>query len=129
MAFKLALSAGHYLYTAGKRCLKLLDKNETREWWLNDRIADRIQVLLKEYDGIQVKRLDDTTGKKEVTLKQRSDASNSWGADFYLAIHHNAGINGGSGGGIQSYNLKIQSAAPKNYKPGLWTHSGAVEDD
>ena len=36
MAFILALSAGHYLNTAGKRCLKSLDPAETREWWLND---------------------------------------------------------------------------------------------
>lgn len=103
MAFKLALSAGHYMYTAGKRCSKSIDPNETREWWLNDRIADRIEVLLKDYEGIQVLRLDDTTGQKEVTLKTRSDASNKFGADFYLAVHHNAGINGGSGGGIQAY--------------------------
>ena len=26
--------------------------------------------------------------------------ANAWGADFYLSIHHNAGINGGKGGGI-----------------------------
>ena len=103
MAFKLALSAGHYLYTAGKRCSKSIDPNETREWWLNDRIADRIELLLKAYDGIQVLRLDDTNGKKEVTLRARSDASDKFGADFYLAVHHNAGINGGKGGGIQAY--------------------------
>lgn len=103
MAFKLALSAGHYLYTAGKRCLKSIDPNETREWWLNDRVADRIQVLLAEYDGIEVKRLDDTTGKTDVSLKARSDAANNWKADFYLAIHANAGINGGTGGGITAY--------------------------
>ena len=110
MAFKLALSAGHYLYTAGKRCSKSIDPNETREWWLNDRIADRIQVLLADYDGISVKRLDDTTGQKEVLLRTRSDASNSWGADFYLAIHHNAGINGGKGGGITSHVYLTPSA-------------------
>lgn len=103
MSFKLALSAGHYLYTAGKRCLKSLDSKETREWWLNDRIADRIEVLLKAYDGIEVKRLDDTTGKKDVSLKTRSDTANKWKANFYLAIHHNAGIKGGTGGGIQAY--------------------------
>ena len=103
MAFKLALSAGHYIYTAGKRCSKSIDPNETREWWLNDRIADRIEALLKGYEGIEVLRLDDTNGTKEVTLKARSDASNKFGADFYLAVHHNAGINGGSGGGIQVY--------------------------
>lgn len=103
MAFKLALSAGHYMHTAGKRCLKSIDPNETREWWLNDRVADRIQVLLAEYDGIEVKRLDDTTGKTDVSLKARSDAANNWKADFYLAIHANAGINGGTGGGITAY--------------------------
>ena len=103
MAFKLALSAGHYMYTAGKRCLKSIDPNETREWWLNDRIADRIEVLLKEYEGIEVKRLDDTTGQKDVSLRTRSDAANAWKADFYLAVHHNAGINGGTGGGITAY--------------------------
>lgn len=114
MAFKLALSAGHYLYTSGKRCLKSLDPNETREWWLNDRIADRIEVLLKEYDGVEVLRLDDTTGQKAIELKERSAASNKWGADFYLAIHHNAGINGGKGGGIAAYiyNGKVGSATP-----------------
>ena len=103
MAFNLALSAGHGMYTAGKRCLKSIDPNETREWWLNDRIADRIEVLFKEYEGIEVKRLDDTTGQKDVALKARSDAANAWKADFYLAIHHNAGINGGTGGGITAY--------------------------
>lgn len=103
MSFKLALSAGHYLYTAGKRCSKSLDPNETREWWLNDRIADRIETLLKDYSSIEVLRLDDTTGKKDVSLKARSDAANKWGADFYLAVHHNAGINGGTGGGITAY--------------------------
>ena len=102
MAFKLVLSSGHGLYTAGKRCLKSIDPNETREWWLNDRIADRIEVLLAPYD-IDILRVDDTTGKIDVPLKTRSDAANAWKADFYLAIHHNAGIKGGTGGGITAF--------------------------
>lgn len=110
MVFKLALSAGHYLYTPGKRCKKSIDPNETREWWLNNRIADRIEVLLSEYDGIEVLRLDDTTGKTEVTLRERSDAANKWKADFYLAVHHNAGVNGGKGGGI-SIHVYLQPSA------------------
>ena len=36
---KLALDAGHCLHTSGKRCLKTIDPNQTREWVLNDRIA------------------------------------------------------------------------------------------
>ena len=60
--FKLALTAGHYLGTAGKRCLKALDPKETREWWLNDRIVDKIQKKLSAYEGIEILRTDDTTG-------------------------------------------------------------------
>ena len=101
--FKLSLSAGHYYYTLGKRCDKKLDPNRTREWVLNDRICDKIEDKLKAYDGIEILRLDDTTGQKGISLKARSDASNKWGASLYLAIHHNAGINRGSGGGVVSF--------------------------
>ena len=31
------------------------------------------------------------------------NAANNWNADFYLSIHHNAGIKGGIGGGIETY--------------------------
>lgn len=108
--FKLALSAGHYYYTLGKRCDKKLDKNRTREWTLNDRICDKIEDKLKAYEGIEILRVDDTTGKKGISLKARSDASNKWGADHYLAIHHNAGIKLGSGGGVVSYTYTKPSA-------------------
>lgn len=102
--FKLALGAGHGARTAGKRCLKSLDPNETREWWLNDRIADRVEKLLSGYDGVEVLRLDDSDdGYADVALAERVNAANEWGADFYLSIHHNAGIYGGSGGGIVAY--------------------------
>lgn len=98
--FKLALDAGHGKNTAGKRCMKALDKNETREWVLNDRICDKIEKLLAEYDGISVKRVDDTSGKTDVALSTRTKTANSFKADLYLSIHHNAGINGGTGGGL-----------------------------
>lgn len=102
--FKIALSAGHYKNTAGKRCLKSLDPNETREWVLNDRIADKVEKLLAQrYTGCELIRVDDTTGEKDISLTARTNAANNFGADFYLAIHHNAGINGGSGGGIVAY--------------------------
>lgn len=101
--FKLVLSAGHGINTAGKRCLKSLDKNETREWYLNDRICDKIESKLKAYEGYKLLRVDDTTGKNDVPLKTRSDSANKWGGNLYLAIHHNAGINGGNGGGVSAY--------------------------
>lgn len=101
--FKLALNAGHGYNTSGKRCLKALDPNETREWSLNSRICNKIQEKLKAYNGIEVLRLDDTTGKTDVALSARTNKANEWGADFYLSIHHNAGIYGGNGGGVVAY--------------------------
>lgn len=59
--FKIALDAGHGRYTSGKRCLKAIDSNETREWVLNSRICDKIETLLKQYDGYEVLRVDDVT--------------------------------------------------------------------
>ena len=103
MAFKIALNAGHGLNTAGKRCMKKLDPKETREWYLNDRICDKIESKLKAYTGYELKRLDDTTGKKDVALSTRVTTANNYNADFYLSIHHNAGINGGTGGGVMAF--------------------------
>ena len=98
--FKIALDAGHGMYTAGKRCLKAIDKNETREWWLNDRICDKVEKKLASYDGYSLLRVDNTTGETDVPLEDRVQKANEFGANFYLSVHHNAGINGGSGGGI-----------------------------
>jgi len=100
MVFRIALTAGHYMGTYGKRCMKSLDPNETREWWLNDRIADKVEKLLKGYTGYELIRTDDTTGQKDISLDARTNAANNFKADFYLSIHHNAGIGGKSGGGI-----------------------------
>lgn len=101
--FKIALTAGHHKYTAGKRIPKNLDQNETREWTLNDRICDRIEERLKGYEGYALIRTDDTTGEKGISNTARITAANNFGADIYLSIHHNAGIKGGKGGGIVAY--------------------------
>lgn len=101
--FKLALNAGHYKYTAGKRCNASIDPSQTREWVLNDRICDKIEKILAEYDGIEVLRIDDTTGETDVSLANRTTKANNWGADFYLAIHHNAAGFKFNGGGIVAY--------------------------
>ncbi len=98
-AFKLALVAAHNLSTP-KGCWAMFDPNETREWVLNDRIADRLEKLLSEYDGIEVLRIDDTNGIADMSLSDITSRANRWGADFYLSIHHNGGILGGDGGGI-----------------------------
>ena len=114
--FKIALNAGHGHYTPGKRCSKSLDPNETREWDLNSRICNKIEEKLKTYDGYSLIRLDDTTGKVNVALKTRTDNANKFGADIYLAIHHNAGINGGKGGGIMAFTYTSVDAETKDWQ-------------
>jgi len=104
----LALSAGHYLYTAGKRCAKQIDPLETREWVLNARIADKLTTLLSQYKNIEIVRLDDPTGEIPIKIEERAKISDEHKANFYLAIHHNAGINLGSGGGVVVYHYPLE---------------------
>lgn len=94
----IALDAGHGMLTAGKRCLKSLDANETREWFLNDRIMDKVEAALADYD-CTVLRVDDTTGAKDISLAARVKTANAAKADIYISMHHNAGLGGRSGGG------------------------------
>lgn len=98
----IALDAGHGIKTAGKRCMKVIDPNETREWWLNDRIMDRVEQLLTG-DDCTVLRVDDTTGAKDISVANRVKAANSARADIYVSMHHNAGLHGRSGGGTVVY--------------------------
>lgn len=98
----IAVDAGHYLGTPGRRCLKAYDPKEHKEWELNQRIATILCDNLREY-GIDTIRCDDPTGETDITLEKRCEKANSAKADFFISIHHNAGINGGSGGGITAY--------------------------
>ena len=118
--FKIALTAGHYLGTPGRNCIHALDPKETKEWVLNDRIADKVEKLLKGYDGYQLIRTDDTTGKKNITLQARTNAANNFKADFYLSIHHNGGINGGTGGGIVAYTYTKVDQKTKDWQKSLY---------
>lgn len=99
---KIAIDAGHYKGTPGRRCLAALDPAQTGEWELNRRVADKLEELLAGYD-CQVLRVDDRTGDRLLDLGDRVAAANGWPADVYLSIHHNAGIRGGSGGGCVVY--------------------------
>lgn len=107
----IAIDAGHGLHTPGKRCLKAIDPAQTREWFLNDRIADDLQARLASY-GCTVLRVDDTTGAKDISLSARIKAANAANADMYISIHHNAGINGGLGGGTVVYYYSNEAERP-----------------
>lgn len=118
--FKIAYCAGHYIGTAGKRVPKSLDPNQTREWVLNDRVARYFAEAAKQYEGVDLLRTDDATGKKHISIKNRTKKANEWGADFYLDIHHNAGINGGSGGGVVAFCEK-KNETGKKYRDAIYS--------
>ena len=117
--FKIAFCAGHYINTPGKRCLKSLDPNETREWVLNDRVADHFARAALEYEGVEILRTDDSTGKNDIGIPSRTKKANDWGADLYIDMHHNAGINGGSGGGVVAF-CYPNSTNGKKYRDAIY---------
>ena len=118
--FKIAYCAGHYIGTAGKRVPKYLDPKQTRVWSLNDRVADYFLRAALEYEGVEVMRTDDSTGKTHISIKNRTKAANNWGADLYIDMHHNAGINGGSGGGVVAFSKK-KDATGKKYRDAIYS--------
>ena len=119
---KIAIDAGHGLKTAGKRCKKSLDSKETREWVLNDRVSDALASYLKSA-GHTVKRVDDTDGSTDVSLTNRVKVANQWEADFYISVHHNAGVNGGSGGGTLVYTCKNCSSKSLRAQEAIYRHA------
>lgn len=106
MAFKIAYAAGHYLHTAGKRLPKELDKNQTREWVLNDRVARHFAEAAKQYEIVELLRVDDPAGKKYIDLDARCKAANKWDADFFIEFHHDAAGKVFNGGGMTAYAYK-----------------------
>lgn len=119
--FKIAVDAGHYYNEPGRRCLKSVDPNETREWTMNSRVAEYFIEAAKQYKDVATLRVDDPTGKKEVTLAERVKKANEWGADLYLSFHHNAGINGGKGGGVVAFAYKNGGWAQK-YRDSIYRY-------
>src|SRR5690625_2559502 len=66
--------------------------NGLREKDLTLKISKKIANILKDYHcSVKLSR----TGDQTLSLKQRTDMANKWGADFLLSVHINAG--GGTG--------------------------------
>lgn len=101
--FKIAYCAGHYIGTAGKRLPASLDKNQTREWTLNDRVADHFAKAAAEYEDVELLRTDDPTGKTFIDIPERVAKANAWGADLYVDMHHDAAGKIFNGGGVTAY--------------------------
>lgn len=97
MTLKVGFCAGHggNNSTPGKR-----DPDGIYEWNYNDKVVDAFVNRLSQFEGVELKRFDDPTGKRDISLEDRTDAANAWGADIYISFHHNAlkGVWGSHGG-------------------------------
>lgn len=119
MAFKIAYCAGHYMGTPGKRLPKELDAEQTREWAINDRVARHLAEAASQYDGAELLRTDDPTGKTFIDIPERTAKANAWGADLYLDLHHNAAGKIFSGGGVVAF-CYPGSAVGRKYRDAIY---------
>lgn len=117
----IAIDAGHGLNTAGKRCLKSLDPNETREWTLNSRIATYLDSHLKRC-GFSTIRVDDMTGKTDVALSERTNKANNNNCDAYISIHHDSGVNGSQSGGATVFVYPKSSSTSKLLQQNIYNN-------
>lgn len=100
---KIFLDAGHGGHDSGAVGNGLLEKTVALD------ITKRIEQKLQAYQNVNIKlsRNDDTY----LSLSQRTDLANSWGADCYLSIHLNSATTA-SARGFETfiYNGPIQTA-------------------
>lgn len=83
MSIKIALDAGHGLYTAGKQT-----PDGIKEWTLNDKVRDYTVEYLEPYD-CEFIFPDNNEGKVDESLASRVKAYIGK-ADVMVSIHHNA---------------------------------------
>ncbi|WP_368298399.1 N-acetylmuramoyl-L-alanine amidase [Cytobacillus firmus] len=89
---KLFIDPGHGGTDPGAVGNGLQEKNLTLQ------IATRIkEILTLEYDNVSIRM--SRTNDQTVSLSERTNAANAWGADFFLSVH----INAGGGTGYEDY--------------------------
>ncbi|WP_432352595.1 N-acetylmuramoyl-L-alanine amidase family protein [Sporosarcina sp. A2] len=107
---KIVLDAGHGLLTPGKQT-----PDGEKEWVFNNAVLLAVQAKLFTVKTVQLLRVDDSTGKTDDPLKQRTDRANAWNADLYLSFHHNAhtGV-WGDWGGVETFTFDSDKANPQS---------------
>lgn len=101
---KIFIDPGHGGLDSGAPGNGLLEKNITLQ------IALKTRDYLSLYKNVTIKM--SRTTDKTVSLKQRTDMANRWGADYFLSIH----INSGGGTGFESFIYSGLSNASKTGK-------------
>lgn len=76
-------------------------------------------ILTNEYEGVSL--LLSRTSDQYVSLSDRTNAANNWGADFFLSIH----VNSGGGTGFESYIYPGVGAPTTTYQSTI--HSNVIQ--
>jgi len=74
--------------------------NGLKEKDLTLKIAKNIEKNLRQYKNVEI--MMSRTTNKTLSLKQRTDKANSWGADFYFSVHINS-YTSASANGFESF--------------------------
>ncbi|MBP2242361.1 N-acetylmuramoyl-L-alanine amidase [Cytobacillus eiseniae] len=101
---KFFIDPGHGGTDVGAVANGLQEKNLTLA------IAKKIRDFLLQYENTEVRLSRDTD--KTLSLKQRTDMANAWGADYLISVH----INAGGGTGFESYIHTNASKASVNFQ-------------
>ena len=108
MTFKVAICAGHggFGVTAGKRT-----PDNEYEWDFNNKLAIAFTKELSKYEGVEVKRFDDITGRTDVPLSTRTNNAKAWKANIYISFHHNANTGKwGNWTGVETFRGSCQNS-------------------
>lgn len=91
--------AGHagYGVTPGKRALD----GSMYEWDFNNGCGKAFVEELSHYEGVALQRVDDPTGRTDISLRERAIRSNAFGAHLHISFHGNAGTP--SANGIETF--------------------------
>lgn len=101
---KIFIDPGHGGSDTGAAGNGLLEKNLTLS------ISLKIRDLLGNYENVQIRmsRDDDST----LSLNQRVEMANSWGADYFVSVH----INASGGSGYEDYIYRSASSRSVQYQ-------------
>ena len=123
---KIVLDAGHGRNTPGKRS----PDGKVREWEINEAVRAKVEKQLKHYEDVQILTVSDISGKKDVSLNERTKKANDWKADIYVSIHHNAFGSGGwnTAKGVETFvykkTLKEAVSLAQKVQSGIVKHTG-----
>ena len=85
------------------------------EWNFNDKVVRAGLDFLNGYENAQQLRVDDATGKTDVSLSSRTNQANSFNADVFVSVHHNAFTGSwGTHSGTETYVMTPASNNPES---------------